>query len=159
PCTYSTTGGASLPPADAQFLCTAISRLYQQNGEGDYDALFGGAFYVDGTTTSSTVACDLSSKTAPAVGDSWELGADHPGNCQLGSQENGVASSWVATSTPVRGAVTITFESVTMTHGTSHPEDVYFLSTIKLSGTLPSETGGDDIELSGSFDVKVPIGG
>jgi len=159
PCTYTTSGGADLPPPNAQFICTAISRLYQNNGEGDYEALFGGGFYVDGTDVSSTLACALSSATAPAAGDSWVLGPDHPGNCQLSSQADGVGSSWAAKSWPARGAVTITFGSVTMTQGTSDPSDVYYLSTIKLSGTLPSETGGDDIELSGSFDVKVPIGG
>jgi hypothetical protein len=159
PCTYATSGGADLPPADAQFICTAISRLYQDNGEGDYEALFGGGFYVDGTDVSSTMACDLSSATAPAAGDSWVLGPDHPGNCQLSSQVDGVGSLWSANNSPARGAVTITFGSVTMTNGTSDPSDVYYLSTIKLSGTLVSETGGDDIELSGSFDVKVPIGG
>jgi hypothetical protein len=157
-CTYSASGGAVLPPTGAQFICTAIARVYQNDGEGDYEALFGGGFYLDGSNDSSTFACDLSSSTPPANGDSWKLGADHPGNCQLSSQEGGTTNLWKASS-DTSGEVTITFQNVTTTHGTADPDDLYDLCTIKLTGTLPSETGADDVDISGTFDVKVPLGG
>jgi hypothetical protein len=159
PCSYSTTGGATLPPAGAQFICTAIARVYQNNGEGDYEALFGAGFYIDGSNDSSTLACDLSSATAPATGDSWKLGADHPGNCELSSQEGDTTNLWAAKSSPVSGDVTITFQNVSMTHGTTDPTDVYYLCTVKLSATLVGETGADDVDVSGTFDIKVPLGG
>jgi hypothetical protein len=158
PCTYTTTGGATLPPTGAQFLCTATSRVFQDNGEGEYTALFGGGFYLDGSNDSSTLGCSVSSAVAPAAGDIWEIGADHTGQCELSSQEGATTNLWKASDQPALGNAKIEFVSATLTHGSTDPSDVYYLCTIKLTGTLAGETGAADVDISGSFEVKLPLG-
>ncbi len=158
PCTYVTTGGATLPPEDPHFLCSAGSRVFQNGGEGEYSALFGGGFYLDGSNDSSTFACSLSSATPPAAGDQWQLSADHPGSCELSSQEGATTNLWKASTQPAMGDLTITFESATLTHGTADPSDVYYLCKIKLTGTLAGETGAADVDISGTFEVTLPFG-
>ena len=158
PCTYVVTGGASLPPADAQFLCTNGSRVFQNNGAGDFSALFGGGFYLENSNDSSTLACSLSSEAAPTTGDTWVLGADHPGNCELSSQVGATTDLWKATNVQAVGEVTLKFANVAVTQGTNDPSDVYYTCTIELSGTLAGETGAPDVTITGSFEIKVPLG-
>jgi hypothetical protein len=160
PCSYTVSGGKDLPEGDPMYLCTASSRLLQQKGQGDFDILFGGAFYTD-NTHSSTVACSLSSKVAPAAGDTWVLGKDHPGNCDLSYQDGGTTSLWKSTSTPAgTGSASIRFLSVTLKHGTSKPEDVYYLFEVELTATMPGETPDTpEVTLSGTFKyTSLPLG-
>ncbi|HEY0464551.1 MAG TPA: hypothetical protein VGC79_10095 [Polyangiaceae bacterium] len=160
PCNYAISGEQSLPDGDAMYLCTVISRLLQQKGKGDYDLLFGGAFYTD-NTHSSTIACSLSSKVAPAAGDVWELGADHPGNCDLSYSENSVASLWKSSSTPAgTGSASIKFLSATLVHGTNKPEDVYYTFEVELTATMPGETPDTpEVTVNGTFRFpSLPLG-
>lgn len=159
PCTYVVTGGASLPPDDAQFICTNGSRVLQNNGAGEFTALFGAGFFTTGND-SSTLGCSLSSDVAPGAGDIWTLGAEHPGNCELSSQVGVTTDLWKATNVQAIGDVTIKFVSATLTHGSSDPSDVYYLCTIELDGTLKGETeGASDVTISGSFEIKaLPLG-
>ena len=160
PCNYAISGGQSLPDGDAMYLCTAISRLLQQKGQGDFDILFGGAFYTD-NTHSSTIACSLSSKVAPAAGDVWVLGADHPGNCDLSYSQGSMASLWKSTSTPAgTGSASIKFLSATLKHGTNKPEDVYYTFEVELTATMPGETPDTpEVTVNGTFSFpSLPLG-
>ncbi len=161
PCTYTVSGGQSFPVGDAMYICSGGSRVLQQKGMGDFDILVGAAFGTD-DKHSSTIACSLTSKVAPAAGDVWELGADHPGNCDLGYAQGSMASLWKSSSTPAgTGASSIKFLSATMMHGMYKPEDVYYLFEVELTGTLVGLTADTpDVSITGKFKITtLPLGG
>ncbi|MET0790958.1 MAG: hypothetical protein ABW061_05510 [Polyangiaceae bacterium] len=161
PCVYSVTGGQSFPEGAATFLCSGGSRVLQQKGEGDFDILVGAAFGTE-DNHSSTIACSLTSKEAPAAGDVWVLGKDHPGNCDLSYSQGTTASLWKSTSTPAgTGSTSIKFLSATLTHGQYKPEDVYYLFEVEITGTLPGETADTpEVTLNGTFKITtLPLGG
>ncbi len=158
PCSYAVSG---VPDDGVMYLCTAISRLLQQKGKGDFDLLFGGAFYTDNTHL-STLACSLTSKVAPAAGDVWELGEDHPGNCEVDYTAGSMSSSWISTTaTPaVTGSASIKFLSATATHGTNKPEDVYYTFEVELTATMPGLTPDtQEVTVNGTFRFpSLPLG-
>jgi hypothetical protein len=141
------------------FICTNNSRVFQQKGQGDFDILVGAAFGTD-DQHSSTFACSLTSKDAPAAGDTWELGKDHPGNCELGYAQGATASLWKSSSTPVAGTASIKFLSVTLKHGQSKPEDVYYLFEVEITAKMPGETPDTpEVDFSGKFKItSLPLG-
>ncbi|MEI9936832.1 MAG: hypothetical protein WDO69_06390 [Pseudomonadota bacterium] len=163
PCHYSISGEQSLPDGDAKYLCTAISRLWQQKGKGDFDLLFGGGFYTDDTHV-STLACSLTSKVAPAAGDVWVLGEAHPGNCEVDYSVGSTTSAWKSTTGPaVAGSASIKFLSATLTHGTNKPEDVYYTFEIELTATMPGVPGvtpdTSEVTINGTFSFpSLPLG-
>ena len=161
PCTYTVSGGQTFPEGDATYLCSGGSRVLQQNGMGDFDILVGAAFGTE-DKHSSTIACSLTSKVAPAAGDVWELGPDHPGNCDLGYGQGMMASLWKSTSNPANtGNSSIKFLSATMMHGMYKPEDVYYLFEVELTGTLVGLTADTpDVTIAGKFKIaSLPLGG
>lgn len=160
PCTYTVSGGQSFPVGDAMYICSGGSRVLQQKGQGDFDILVGAAFGTE-DKHSSTLACSLTSKVAPAAGDTWVLGPDHPGNCDLGYAQGTMASLWKSTSNPAgTGTTSIKFLSATLKHGMYKPEDVYYLFEVEITGTLPGETPDTpEVTLSGTFKITtLPLG-
>jgi len=161
PCSYTVSGGKTLPEADAMYICTVNSRVYQQNGKGSFNALIGAGFST-AAGDSSTFACNMDSPTAPKAGDTWTMGSpDHPGNCELGFSQNQVATLWHAGSTPVNGEFTIKFNQVTVKNGMYHPEDVYYLYDLTITSKLKGLTeGATDVTVTGSFvNMSLPLGG
>jgi hypothetical protein len=160
PCSYTVSGGKTLPEGDAMYICTVSSRVYQAKGMGNTDALIGGAFYND-AGDSSTFACSLDSTMPPKAGDSWVMSNDaHPGDCTLGYQHNNVPTLWAASSTLPTGAATIKFNSVTKKNGTNKPEDVYYLYDVTISVEFKGQTeGAPDVSFTGHFSqTTLPLG-
>lgn len=160
PCVYTVSGGQSFPVGDAMYICSGGSRVLQQKGQGDFDILVGAAFGTE-DKHSSTIACSLTSQVAPAAGDTWVLGPDHPGNCDLGYAQGTMASLWKSTSNPAgTGSTSIKFLSATLKHGMYKPEDVYYLFEVEITGTLPGETPDTpEVTLSGTFKITtLPLG-
>ena len=161
PCSYTVSGGQSFPEGDAMYICSVNSRVYQKSGKGAFNALIGAAFSTE-SGDSSTFACSIDSNTAPKAGDTWTMNNDeHPGNCQLGLSQNQTATLWSATSTPLQGAVSIKFNSVTVKNGMYTPEDIYYLYDVTITAELKGLTAGaPDVTVSGSFVNKsLPLGG
>ncbi|MEP7051010.1 MAG: hypothetical protein ABJB12_11680 [Pseudomonadota bacterium] len=162
PCSYAVTGGKMFPEAGAMFLCTANSRVYQQNGTGSFNALIGGAAYTEGGD-SSTMACSIDSPTAPKAGDTWTMNmTDHPGDCNLGLNHMNAATVWANSSNSVpSGTASITFVSATQKHGMYKPEDVYYLYEVNVSITFANQQGGaPDVTFVGHFTQNsLPLGG
>jgi hypothetical protein len=164
PCSYAVTGGKAFPDAGAKFLCTASSRVYQQNGTGSFNALIGAGSYMDASgSDSSTVACSIDSATAPKAGDTWTMNTtDHAGNCDLSLTHMNAATIWANSSNSApSGTASITFVSATLKHGMYKPEDVYYLYEVNVSITFAHQQGGaPDVTFTGHFTQNsLPLGG
>lgn len=160
PCRYSATGEATFPTGSVLYICTNNSRIFQSNGDGEYEVLLGAGFAID-AGGSSTLACSISSDSAPAAGDTWVMNSDaHPGGCDLSFMDGGPSRLWTATTSPTVGDVTIKFGELTLTHGATKPTDVYYLGEVTFSGTLHGMSGAtQDVQLTGSYQIKMtPLG-
>ncbi|MDB4944616.1 MAG: hypothetical protein JWP97_4150 [Labilithrix sp.] len=156
-CSYSVDGALTVPTTDAPYGC-ANGKVEQPNGSGDLTASFGGGFMAPSGEIVS-LACTLSAPTAPGPGTVWTLttSAQTTGNCMLNSIKGSAASSWVASTV---GTATATFVSATLTHGTAHPSDVYYLFELNLTATLKAQgSSAADVTISGHFsNAKLPTG-
>ena len=155
PCSYAVSGGDTFPKGDRTFLCLNNSRLLQKNGSGSYDILFTSAFQ-DTDKSSSNFACSIDSATPPAAGDKWVLGADHKGVCNLSKAVGMTATLWKASSTPVKGSMTLTFVSAELKHGMSEPKDVYYVFDVEFEGSLPAGDTPDapTVTVKGHYQAK-----
>ncbi len=160
PCPYAVTGGQSFPSQGATYLCTNNSRLFQDEGAGPYTILLGAGFYVG--NDSSTLALSLSSAVPPKAGDTWTLGSgDVSGSLELSFQQGMTnAKIWKASIAPVLGTASVKFTSVTLMHGTSDPEDVYYLFEATYTATVKGQTADTaDVTITGSYKTTtLPLG-
>lgn len=160
PCPYAVSGGQSFPGTDATFFCTNNSRILQAKGQGTYTLLLGAGLSTK-ANDSSTMSCTLTSATAPKAGDVWTLASSGTsGRCELSYQQGTTTTIWEATSAPAVGAATVTFVSATLMHGTSKPEDVYYVFEVTYTATLKGKTAGaPDVTLTGSYKTTMlPLG-
>ena len=161
-CQYSVSGGATETSPSSASVCSQ-SKLTTAYA-GGFTVTIGGGFQ-DADGNILALACTIDSPTAPAAGDSWKLttAAESQGNCLFNRVSNAqVASSWSASAndTTVIGAATVKFKSVTLTHGTYKPSDVYYFFDATIDATIPAQSADvSEITVSGRFQVQtLPIG-
>lgn len=159
PCAFSLAGGYTAPTTSAPNGCSN-SKIEQVNGMGDYTASIGGGFYAADKSI-VTLACTLLSPTPPAAGSTWTMTLDPKtqGNCQLSVTKGTSASSWASSSIGVMlsGTLSMTFKSVTMVHGTQHPNDVFYLFDLTLSGSVEGlQMGETEVTIQGTFSSTMP---
>jgi hypothetical protein len=161
-CAFAVSGGQTEATTSAPFGC-ANDKIEQVSGQGDFTASIGGGF-VASTGEQVTLACTLSSPTAPTAGATWTMSTDPhaQGNCQLMTIAGTTASIWAASANGaiLTGTLQLTFTSATLVHGTAHPTDVYYLYDLTLTATLPGLTAGaTEVTVTGSFkNLALPTG-
>lgn len=162
PCEFSVSGGRTDPTTAAPYACSN-GHLEQPNGSGDYTISFGGGFQTSAGEIVS-LACTMSSATAPSAGAMWTLTTDahSEGNCMLTATSSAGSATWAASANTatVTGSASITFTSASMTHGTVHPSDVYYTYQVTLQASLKGlSSGASDVTIQGDFTQTQLVSG
>ena len=157
PCAFGLSGGRTVPPTNSVDGC-GHDVVSQQQGQGEYTLTLGGGFAIAGGSV--TVACTLSSATAPVAGAKWTLTTGSGGNCEVDEVKGGSATIWSASTASADGTATVTFVSATLKASTLNPTNVYYTYEATLEATMKERTaGGTTVTVTGNFkNATLPLG-
>ena len=157
PCAFGLSGGRTVPPTNSVDGC-GHDVVSQQKGQGEYTLTLGGGFAIAGGSV--TVACTLSSATAPVAGAKWTLTTGSGGNCEVDEVKGGSATIWSASMGSADGTATVTFVSATLKASTLNPSNVYYTYEATLEATMKERTaGGTTVTVTGNFkNATLPLG-
>ena len=157
PCAFGLSGGRTVPQTNSVDGC-GHDVVSQQKGQGEFTLTLGGGFAIAGGSV--TVACTLSSATAPVAGAKWTLTTGSGGNCEVDETKGGSAAIWSASTQSADGTATVTFVSATLKPSTLNPTNVYYTYEATLEATMKERTaGGTTVTVNGGFkNGTLPLG-
>jgi hypothetical protein len=142
-CAFGVSGDRTYPVTDS---VSCQGPVAQSGGTGDYTFNIAEGFSSSSTTENLTFGLLLTSKTAPAAGDTWTLGADgRGGNSTLTIIKGQTGTIWGTSDTDaalVKGGTKVTFSSVTKVMGKQRPQDVYYLFEATFEASLNGQSAG-----------------
>lgn len=160
-CAFGVSGDRTYPVTDSISCQGPVS---QSGGTGDYTFNIAEGFSSSSTTENLTFGLLVTSKTAPAAGETWTLGADgRGGNSTLTVIKGQTGTIWGTSDTDaalVKGGTKVTFLSVTKVMGKQRPQDVYYFFEATFEAALNGQSAGTaPLKVTGRVKAtNLPIG-